>query len=256
MRKFTLIATVIVLLANVAWVSKIHAQWPETTKDPRFTVEFGGKAYDRPGSKLGLPLITDGITMETLFDSGQASELASAGGAEVKFGFVSKRGREFEIRSIIADWQQDFEIEGQNLRSPFFPTAGSEPTTVNYDYNSDYFSIELMARRAISPGVTFMFGPRFVSTKDEVKFAGTLLVDPQDGSAPFNFVQTTTTEATNSMIGLQAGFEFNIPVTRDLYVNSFIRTGGYMNPTEVNQQTTDNVQSYCAISMTIINDIR
>ncbi len=63
MRKFTLIVTVIVLLANVGWVAKTHAQWPSaTTKDPRWTVEFGGKAYDRPGSQLGLPLITDRLT--------------------------------------------------------------------------------------------------------------------------------------------------------------------------------------------------
>ncbi len=241
MRKFTLIATVIVLLANATWVAKTQAQWPQTTKDPRWTVEFGAKAYDRPGAELGLPLITDGVTMETLFDSNQASELGSAGGAEVKFGFVNKRGREYEIRTIIADWEQDFEINGANLRSPFFPTAGSEPTTVNYDYDSDYFSIEVMSRRAISPGITFMFGPRFVSTKDKVRFAGSLLVDPGDGSQPVVVVETTTTEATNALIGAQAGFEFNIPLTQDVYVSSFIRTGGYMNPTEVTSVTNNNV---------------
>ncbi len=242
MRKFTLIATVIVLLANATWVTQTQAQLPGTsTKDTRWTVEFGAKAYNRPGSELALPLITDAITFETLFDSNQASELSSAGGAEVKFGFVSKLGREYEIRTIIADWQQDFEINGANLRSPFFPTAGQEPTTVTYDYDSDYFSIEVMTRRAISPGITFMFGPRFVSTKDKVRFAGSLLVDPLDGSQPVVVTETTTTEATNALIGAQAGFEFNIPMTQDIYVNSFIRTGGYMTPTEVTSVTNDNV---------------
>jgi len=241
-RKFTLIATIVILLANATFVAKTQAQWPQTTtKDPRWTVEFGAKAYDRPGSQLALPLITDAVTMETLFDSTQASELGSAGGAEVKFGFVSKVGREFEIRTIIADWEQDFEINGDNLRSPFFPIAGQEPTTVTYDYDSDYFSIEVMSRRAISPGITFMFGPRFVSTKDKVRYAGSLLVDPGDGSQPVNVIQTTTTEATNALIGAQAGFEFNFPITRDIYLNSFIRTGGYMNPTEVTTLVNDNV---------------
>ncbi|MFT5302846.1 MAG: hypothetical protein ACI87E_004030 [Mariniblastus sp.] len=241
MRKFSLIATVVVLLASVACVSKTQAQSPyAVTKDSRWTVEFGAKAYDRLGSELGLPLITDGITNDTLFDSEQASELGSTVGAEIKFGYVSKSGREFEIRTIIADWDQSHEVTGANLESPFFTTPGSEPTTVNYDYDSDYFSIEVMQRRALSPGITFMFGPRFISTKDKVEFAGSLQVSP-GGGAPFLFTQTETTEATNALIGLQAGLEFNVPVTQDIYVNSFIRTGGYMNPTEVITSVRNNV---------------
>ena len=39
------------------------------------SVEIGGKAYERPGSTLGLPLITDANTFETLFDSNQATDL-------------------------------------------------------------------------------------------------------------------------------------------------------------------------------------
>lgn len=244
MRTFTLVTTIVVLMATAAFVSKTHAQSPwATTKDPRWTVELGGKIYDRPGDDLGLPLITDGITMESLFNSGQASELGTTAGAEIKFGFVSQRGRELEIRSIITDWKQNFEITGPNLLSPFFTVPGPAPTTVNYDYQSDFFSIELMARRAISPGITFMCGPRIVSTKDEVKFTGSLLVDPGDGSPPVVFSQTQITEATNILLGLQAGFEGNFPITQDIYVNGFIRTGGYTNPTEVTTTITDNVST-------------
>lgn len=246
MRTLTLIATIIVLVASTAFVSQTHAQnaqnWlPNTTKDPRWSIEFAGKAYDRPGDELGLPLISDGITMMPLFDSGTASELGSTVGAEVKFNFVSQIGREFEIRTIIADWDQDHEITGPNLRSPFFTVPGSEPTTVNYDYTSDYFSIEIMRRRAISPGITCMCGPRLVSTKDQVRFAGTLNVDPGDGSPPFDFTQTQTTEATNVLIGLQAGFEINCPISRTLYANGFIRAGGYTNPTEVTTVVSDTL---------------
>ena len=249
MRTFTLVATVIVLLANAAFVSTTHAQWPSVaTKDPRWTVEFGGRAYQRPGDELGLPLITDGITMESLFDSGQASELGTTVGAEIKFDFVTQRGREIEIRTIIADWQQDFLIEGANLRSPFFTTPGSEPTSVDYSYGSDFFSIEVMGRRAVSPGITFMFGPRIVSTKDQVQFSGSLLVDPGDGSLPVNFTSTQITEATNILIGLQAGFEFNLPVSNSIYLNGFIRTGGYTNPTEVTTTTFDNVSTVMPVT--------
>jgi len=253
-RTFTLVATIIVFLASTAIVSQTYAQdWlPNTTKDPRWTIEFAGKAYDRPGDELGLPLITDGITMESLFNSGQASELGTTVGAEVKFDFLTQRGREIEIRTIIADWDQDHEITGPNLRSPFFTVPGSEPTSVNYQYTSDYFSIEIMGRRAISPGITCSCGPRFVSTKDQVKFAGSLTVDPGDGSPPIDFTQTQTTEATNALIGLQAGLEINVPISRDLYGNGFIRAGGYTNPTEL----TTTVSNTFAPVVSVTKDLK
>ena len=234
MRKFTFIATVIALLANAMWVAESHAQWPQTTShDSRFSIEIGAKAYDRPGDDLGLPLITDSLTNQTLFDSDQATDLGSAGGAEVKFNFESKRGTEFEVRTIIADWDQNTTIEGDELASPFFPIGGPNPTTVNYGYSADYFSIELMARRAVRPGLTLLAGPRYVSSKDMISFAGTVLVDPQDGTTPVLVTETQTIEATNGLIGLQCGLEFNVPLTNAIYINGFGRFGGYMNPTEV-----------------------
>lgn len=239
MRKFTLIVTVIVLLANAGWVAQIHAQWPSaTTKDPRWSVEIGGKAYDRPGSELGLPLITDGPTGVTLFDSNQATDLGGAGGAEVKFNWVTRNDRELEFRSILAFWDQETLVEGANLTSPFFP-APPAPTSVNYGYESDYFSFELMSRHAIKPGVTLMFGPRIVSTKDQVTLAGSLSVDPGDGSS-VELTETSVTEATNILLGLQGGVEFNIPVGQAVYFNAFVRAGGYTNPTEVISTTTNS----------------
>lgn len=245
MRKLTLFSTVFVLLANLAWIDQIHAQWPQATaKNPRFSAEFGIKGYDRPGDELMLPLITNGDTGATLFNSEQATDLGTAVGAEVKFNFESGYGRELEFRMILADWDENvFTVDGTSLQSPFFPTPGAEPTTVTYGYESDYFSAELMARRSIKPGITIMAGPRIVSTKDQVNIGGSLVVDPLDGSPPVTVTQTSRTEATNILIGLQTGFEFNFPVTRDMHLNSYIRAGGYMNPTEVNQTSFDTINT-------------
>ena len=217
------------------WVSESLAQgWPHTTTpDQRFSVEFGAKAYDRPGDDIGLPIISDSLTNEVLFDSENASDLGSAGGAEVKFNFLNKNGLELELRTIIADWEEVTEISGANLVSPFFIVPGAEPTSIEYGYDSDYFSIELMARRAIRPGITLMFGPRIVSTKDFVEIAGSLTVDGT------TFTEVQTTEATNILLGLQGGVEFNYPLADGIRLNSFGRFGGYTNPTEVNFGTVN-----------------
>jgi hypothetical protein len=73
-RKLTFFASLVVFLANATFVLQANAQSPmSVAKDSRWTVEFGAKAYDRPGDDLALPLITDEITLAPLFDSTQAS---------------------------------------------------------------------------------------------------------------------------------------------------------------------------------------
>jgi hypothetical protein len=242
-RKLTFFASFVVFLTNATFVLQANAQSPmSVAKDSRWTVEFGAKAYDRPGDDLALPLITDEITLAPLFDSTQASDLGNTVGAEVKFSFVTPRGKELEIRSILASWDEAYQFEGDNLQSPFFPSPELRPTTVNYDYESDYFSIEVMKRRDISRGITLMFGPRFVSTRDRVKLGGSISVNPGDGTT-VDFTQTQTTEATNALIGLQTGLEFDVPMNRYIHFNSFIRAGGYMNPTEVTTSVSDTVST-------------
>lgn len=242
MSKFFKLSVLIFLLAGVGMSSTTNAQWqPTTLKDNRFSAEFGVKLLDRPGDELGLPLISDRPTNATLFDASQASDLGGAVGAEVKFNFETGFGRELEFRTILADWSEDAtQISGPDLVSPFFPVAGSEPTDVSYGYGSDYFSVELMARRAVRPGVTFMFGPRIISTKDQVTLSGSLTVNPVTGGAPITVTQTTVTEATNILLGGQTGFEFNLPVNQSVWANAYIRAGGYFNPTEVNQSVANN----------------
>lgn len=238
MRKLTFIVTVIVTLACVTWVANAHAQWPQTTQqDSRFSVEFGAKAYDRPGDGLNNPVVRDGITNSILFNSTEASDLGNSPGAEVKFNFMSKNGRELEVRSIIAEWDQSASFTGDDLKTIFFPVFGTEPTTLNYGHDADYFSIELMSRKAVVPGFTCMCGPRFVSAKDRVTVSGTRLVNPGDSTPSVNVTQNQIYEATNAMIGFQGGLELNFPVTRDIYFNSFVRAGGYMNPAEFSVST-------------------
>ncbi len=249
MSKLTIVTAVIVLFGSMLCVGQTQAQWPQTTfKDTRFSAEIGVKAYDRPGSDLLLPLINDRVTGVTLFDSQQATDLGGAAGAEVKFNFQSKFGRELEFRTIIADWDEDvISITGDDLVSPFFPVAGSEPTTVDYGYESDFFSVELMARRAVSPGIVLMFGPRIVSTKDRVNIVGSLDVDAGGGNL-VNVASTQSTEATNILLGLQSGFELNLPISQDMYIQSYVRAGGYMNPTEVNNSSFTNFNTAPTLS--------
>lgn len=241
MRKFTLIVTVIVLLANAGWVAQAHAQYPSSNlKDLRRSIEIGGKAYDRPGTDLGLPLITDGTTNATLFDTNRATDLGGAGGAEVKINWVTRNDRELEFRTILAFWDQESLIEGDNLQSPFFTPGSPAPTAVGYDYESNYFSFELMQRKSPIPGLTCMFGPRIVSTMDQVTIAGSLTVDPMDGTPAVELVETRETRATNILLGLQGGIELNCPVGQSVHINSFLRVGGYTNPTQVTETVRNN----------------
>ena len=238
MRKLTLIATAIAMLLTAWNAQSANAQWPQSTfKDSRMSLEIGAKAFDRPGVDSTAPVITDGLTSATLFNAEQASDLGTNFGAEVKLNLVNRRDREIEVRSIIAGWEEHSMFTGNNLQSGFFPVPGSEPTTFDYNYESDYFSIEVMRRRAVVPGVTVMAGPRFVSTSDQITAAGSRVITGT------TVTQTQTFEATNALIGLQGGLELNFPVTNAIYANGFLRVGGYFNPTEFNTRTENSATS-------------
>lgn len=250
MRTFSIISTLVVLLTSLVLVSPAEAQWPQTTSHNQWSLEFGGRAYDRPGDGNGIPLIIDSTTRASLFDSNDATDLGGSAGAEVKFNFHSDYGREWEIRSIIADWDIVSEqIVGPNFESEFFPTE-VDPGTFDYEYNSDFFSIEFMCRKAPIPGVVFMFGPRVVSTKDHVSLISSFQVDPEDGTPLVTVNARSDFEATNVLIGGQAGLEFNKPITNTFYINGFIRAGGYFNPTEVTFTDVDTLTPVVVNSLT------
>lgn len=226
-RKLIFTATVFALLLGLSSVQSAKAQWPSSThRDLRMSVEFGGKAYNRPGVESNLPVVSDSITGMTLFSQGEATDLGATLGGELKLNFVNGRDREIEVRTMLANWDESASFAGTNLASSFFP-VGTIPNTFDYNYESDFFSIEVNRRRAIMPGVTVLAGPRFVSTSDSIETVSTLPVGIT------NVSQTNFFEATNSLIGLQGGLELNFPVTDFIYFNSYIRAGGYYNPVEV-----------------------
>ena len=233
MRKF-LIKLICVTLATASGLaSSANAQWPQTTAHNPWSLEIGAKAMERPGSRGNTPIITDSITLEPLFTDDDASDLGVAPAAEVKFNFETQTGQEYEIRSILANWDQSITpILGPNLSSGLFPT-GATISQFEYEHDSDFFSIEIMGRRAVHPGMVLMFGPRVVSTKDLVRSRTTALVDPGGGLPIVPVTAQTSTDATNILLGLQGGFEINRPITNGMYVSSFLRAGGYYNPTEV-----------------------
>lgn len=232
MRKLTFVATIFALLM-ASNLQHAHAQWPSSThRDIRMSVEFGGKAYNRPGTDSTAAVLTNSVTGATLFSEGQASELGSNLGGEIKFNFINRRDREIEVRASIANWEESASFTGANLASPFFPTGlTTVPTGFDYNYEADYFSIEVNRRRAIMPGVTILAGPRVVSTSDIIETVSSIPVGLTTQS------QSNFFEATNALIGMQGGLELNFPVTDSLYVQSYIRAGGYYNPVEVNSGT-------------------
>ncbi|MEL7500161.1 MAG: hypothetical protein AAFN77_21355 [Planctomycetota bacterium] len=247
MRKLTVFANVCALMLGLACVQDVNAQWPQTTnRDIRFSVELGSMAFDRPGIDSTAPVLSDSFTGRTLFNSEQATDLGTSFGAQVKLNFVNRRDREIEIRTSIVNWEEQADFTGANLASPFFPTGlTTTPDEFEYNYESSYFSIEANRRRAVMPGVTIFAGPRFVSITDEIETISTSTVGAID------LTQTDVFEATNALIGLQAGFEFNFPVTHAINVQSFIRAGGYFNPTEFN---TNSQNTFTTVTTSLSTD--
>jgi hypothetical protein len=229
------------LLVLVGSGSAVIAQWHETTSHNPWSVEIGGKFYDRPGSKLDIPIITDSITRTTLFDAGDATDLGNGPAAEVKFTFKSKTGQEWEARSIIGNWNESIDpIAGPNIESPFFPDGAFNINQFDYSYDAELFSLELMKRRAFQPGFVWMFGPRFLSSRNTVTHETTATLNPGGGVPSFQVSRESVASAKNTLMGLQAGLEINRPISNGLYISGFARAGGYFNPTKVQTRTTDS----------------
>ena len=109
-------------------------------------------------------------------------------------------------------------------------------------YQSDYNSIELMSRRNTRPGFTWLFGPRFISVSEESEFTTLgvsptrIFFEPGSGIDPTAVQDATAgvqTETRNSMVGLQLGLEYNVPVTQDFYLQVAGRGGAFYNSMHV-----------------------
>ena len=163
----------------------------------------------------------------------QATNGGSSPGLEIKYGFEGPGHRQLEFRTILADFDTETNVPGPGLASPLFPGAGV--ANFNYGYDTDLLSFELTAGRDLVPGIRYSFGPRYVSFKETV----TSTIDSVGVPAPIGVVPAVAAttvasrEATNGLIGFQAGLDIKYPIAQQIYTTGFIKTGGYYNPTEV-----------------------
>jgi hypothetical protein len=235
------IISVFVVMALLG--STAVGQWHQTTDHNPWSVEIGGKFLDRPGTDLGLPLITNSVTRQTLFDSGDATDLGNTPAAEVKFNFQSKTGQEWEVRSMLANWEERIDpLLGPNLESPFF-TPGTVQTInqFDYQYDSELYSFELMKRRSFRrAGLVAMLGPRFLSERNTVTHVTRASVSPGSGLPLVQISQQSVTSTKNTLIGLQGGIELNRPISPGLYISGFAKAGGYYNPTKLQTRDSDD----------------
>jgi len=235
-RTFLTISAVAISIAASFSASYCHAQWPDRTRagNDKNWLEIGGRAYSRPGTDSDAPVITEADTGATLFDVGQATNAGSAPGLEISFGFEGKKyDRQWEFRTIVAEFGVDTTVDGANLASPLFP--GDGVTAFNYDYDSRLLSFELNSWRSLAPGIRFSSGPRYVSLSDTATtdLASTTLTGPGIGAPLIPINTVSSQEATNGLIGLQAGLDLRYQLAQQIHATGFIRTGGYYNPTEV-----------------------
>lgn len=241
MRKFSIFAAVVVSLSAIYPASTCQAQWPGATrgKEPKHVLEIGGGGFHRPGQDSGIAVITDAETGETLFDTEDATSVGGAAGLDIRYQFESPGGRKLRFRSIVADFDNSNEIFGvAGLESPLLELPTDR---VLYEYDSRILSFELMSVRNLAPGINFVAGPRYISFREEVSTEVDGEFDPGDGTIPLDATNVNSIDADNGLIGLQAGLEINFPVSRYLRGETFIRTGGFYNPTEVTQSSQQTV---------------
>jgi hypothetical protein len=224
--------TLIAGFVFTCFASTASGQWNQTTSHNPWSLEIGAKILDRPGNDLAIPLVTNSISLAPVFDSSQLAELSTAVAPELKFNFQTRNGRELELRSFIANWDETpGTLTGPNFTSPLFP-AGITPDVLSFEHDSDMFNLEIMDRRAAVPGVVWMMGPRLLTTSDTIRSTRTV------GAV----VTEDTVRAKNVLMGFQGGLELNRPVFDGIYFSSFIKAGGYYNPTRgIFSTRVDNV---------------
>ena len=209
-------------------LGRIDAQWDQFSNDcPRFTIEASTALLTRAGDDNNIPLVSNELTLAPVFDSYQATSLGSTPSLELAAMFQTRSGHHWEIETTFARWDNSIGLFGPDLTTPFLP--GLNPDTVNYNYDSELFSIEFNFRQKCMPGLTFLIGPRYISLEEHVDFSSqTLIVFPP----PFDnldFTTNNTIDTNNPLIGGQIGLEWDFLLTRDLFVSSFIKVGGFAN---------------------------
>lgn len=204
------------------------AQWDLYHNDaPRWRMEGSLLAMDRSGDDNGLPLITDSLTLETLFNSGQATDLNTDLGVDISILSHPYGPVEWELEGLFARWETARYFNGPNLETPFLP--GLSPDSIDYVYDSDLFSLELNARREWGPGFTFLIGPRFVYLDERVQTdTSTTIVQPIP-LPDFTFQTQTIVDTKNPLVGGQVGAEIDWLLTQSLRMHGYVKAGGYAN---------------------------
>ena len=218
----------------------LRAQWPTDFQNVgQSYLEISGKIYDRPGDDLGVPVITNSIDGSTLLTSGDITDLNGGAGAEARFGATGPRCRNWEIRTFVGNWDNDFFFDQPNLTSPLIPpldTLGVDtmgmtfsPDQIDLNYESEIYSVEFNFRKPWTNGITLIAGPRFIRLNEELMFTTDSIIDIRPLPGEFEFDTENRFETANNLIGAQVGALMNFPISRDLYLNGFIRTGVYGN---------------------------
>lgn len=221
----------------------VLAQWPDSTggTSGKWWMEANGKILDRPGGQLGLPLITNEITNDVLLTSDQITDLGTAPGAEIKLGSYSAfAGIHWDASVQFARWDEshnDYTFVGPDLESPFF--QGLDPDLVNIEYRAEFVSVDTNWRKAVLPGLTFLTGPRYFQLKESMLNRTETTIDTITG--PFLLNTASRTSTKNSAIGWQIGLEYNQPMSRDVYVQGFIKTAGLLNQANVDQREASTI---------------
>jgi hypothetical protein len=215
------------------------AQWPRDFQNLGETYfELGAKIYDRPGDDSGFPILIDGLTNQVVFDSNELTDLNGGAGVEARFGSIGPRGNKWEFRTFLTNWGDEFNFAGPNLTSPLSPML--DPDSVDFFYDSHIYSLEFSFRKPFSPGITFLCGPRFVSLTEELLFTSdTNIPTPPIGS--FDLETSNSFDTRNSLVGAQIGALITCQLTRDIFFQGSIRTGGYGNFVELTTAASTSI---------------
>ncbi len=225
-----LMFTLFAVVCNEQIVSG-QPQWPSDFQNLGASFfEFGAKAYDRPGDDSGFPILVDGVTNAVIYNSDDLTDLGGGAGAEVRFGSVGRRGQKWESRIFVTNWSEASNFTQPNLTTPL--TADLSPDSVDIAYDSEVYSFEFNVKQTVLPGLSIIAGPRFISFNEDLEFSSDSLIPvPPFGDQEFDTENTIGTR--NSMLGAQIGALINVPISRDIYINGFIRSGGYVNFVEM-----------------------
>lgn len=240
-----LLAVILIAFSNDAFG---QSNWPRDFQNLGASFfEFGAKAYDRPGDDTGTPVLTDSVNNAVILNSGDLTDLGGGAGAEIRFGNVSKHGQQWEIRTFLTNWTDEVNLEQPNLASPL--ALGLDLDTVDILYDSEIYSIEFSLKRQITPGITLLWGPRFLSFNEDLDFdTESNIPIPPFGTMDIDSENSIDTR--NALLGGQFGALINVPISRDLYINGFIRSGGYLNFTELTSFNGTNVADPVSNSIT------